>query len=36
VLLKLADVLQKDPMDLARATTANARRLFGIDALKTG
>ena len=36
VLLKLADVLQKDPMELAETTTANAKRLFGIDSLETG
>lgn len=31
VLLKLADVRQEDPEELARATTANARRLFNIQ-----
>jgi len=31
VLLKLADVLQTDPMELAEATTTNAKRLFGIN-----
>jgi len=36
VLLKLAHVLQKDPMELAKATTANAKRLFGFDSLETG
>ncbi len=30
VLLKLADVRQEDPEELARVTTANARRLFNI------